>query len=137
MSTGAGRMNIYVAVIAVIVLLLDQLSKFAVTKSSISYSQNTGTVFGLIPDNNVVFIFVSLAILSGIIFYYAKLKEKNMLNAAAIGLIAGGAVGNLIDRIRLDGVIDFIDLRIWPLFNIADSAIVIGIALFIWGSYKK
>jgi signal peptidase II len=91
---------------------------------------NTGIAFGLFKNQGVVFIvvpIVAIVLLIYNIYYYKNNDEKlSRLYIIAFSLILGGAFGNLIDRILYGYVIDFIDLRIWPVFNVADSAITIG-----------
>ena len=91
---------------------------------------NTGIAFGLFKDQSVVFIIIPiiLFILLWINIYYYR-NNKEVLSRpyiVAFCLILGGAIGNLIDRVLFGHVIDFIDFRIWPVFNVADSAITIG-----------
>jgi len=90
---------------------------------------NTGIAFGLFKDQGIVFIIIpiiAVVLLIFNIFYYRNNKELSRTYLFGFSLILGGAIGNLIDRITVGYVIDFIDLRIWPVFNIADSAITIG-----------
>ncbi|MCM8758838.1 MAG: signal peptidase II [Candidatus Omnitrophica bacterium] len=92
--------------------------------------RNSGICFGLF-DNPIylpIFIFTSLIAIGFIISYvYKKRSELPLLSLFSFGIIAGGVLGNLIDRIIFYGVIDFIDFRIWPVFNLADSFIVLGV----------
>jgi len=111
--------------IPLIVVLLDQLSKFIV-KKYFSYSTNTGSLFGLFEGYNLLFIILTLIVIIFIIYYINK-NKVSYYEEISLSLILGGAVGNLIDRIVYNGVIDFINLRIWPSFNIADSCITIGV----------
>lgn len=126
-------------IISLAIIFLDQITKRMVVdymqlhKSipliknilHLTYIQNTGAGFGILKGWNTTLIFLSLIIIGGILFYFDKIiKEKPM--HIPIALILGGAVGNLIDRIFIGHVIDFIDFRIWPAFNVADSAITIG-----------
>lgn len=93
---------------------------------------NTGIAFGLFKDNGFVFLVVpviAIALLAYNIYYYHKTGELDQLYILAFSLILGGAIGNLIDRITIGYVVDFIDLRVWPVFNLADSAITIGACL--------
>ena len=90
---------------------------------------NTGIAFGLFKDQGIVFIIIpiiAVILLIFNIFYYRNNKELSRIYLFGFSLILGGAIGNLIDRIAFGYVIDFIDLRIWPVFNIADSAITVG-----------
>ncbi len=101
---------------------------------SLTYTTNTGAAFGLFADRGILFILIAFVVVAAIIFYYRYLPEGYGWVRLALGLQLGGALGNLIDRLRLGYVIDFIDLNFWPLkswpiFNIADSAIVVGVSL--------
>ncbi len=90
---------------------------------------NTGIAFGLFKDKGIVFIIIPLIAIVLLVFniyYYHNHKALSRTYIVAFSLILGGAIGNLIDRINFGYVIDFIDFRIWPVFNIADSAITIG-----------
>jgi len=137
------------------VLLLDLATKIAID-SHLSYSdqipvipgffyithvRNTGAAFGLFADapqqyRLIFFVSVSLIAVGIIIAFYRKLSPGDRLAALALGLILGGAVGNLVDRIFRQEVIDFLHFRLWrgyswPDFNVADSAIVVGVGLLI------
>lgn len=96
---------------------------------------NTGIAFGLFRDCGFVFIIIPL-VLTGLliynVYYYRNSEKLSRTYILAFSLILGGAIGNLIDRIWLGYVIDFIDFRIWPVFNIADSAITIGAAIILF-----
>lgn len=91
---------------------------------------NTGIAFGLFKNQGVVFIIIpiiAVVLLVYNIYYYRQSGETlSRIYIIAFSLILGGAIGNLIDRILYGYVIDFIDFRVWPVFNIADSAITIG-----------
>jgi signal peptidase II len=128
------------------IILLDQYTKHWVRQSiplGVSWSpiawldpivtfthvRNTGAAFGLLPQLSGIFIVVALVVIVGIIVYYRQLAQASLLLRIALGLQLGGAAGNLIDRLIFGHVTDFIDFRVWPVFNVADSAIVIGTAL--------
>ena len=131
------------------VVLLDRLSKaffthlldlnesLSVIKSVMHFTlvHNTGIAFGLFKDCGLVFVIIPL-ILTGLliynVYYYRHSEQLSRTYIVAFSLILGGAIGNLIDRIWLGYVIDFIDFRIWPVFNIADSAITIGAAVILF-----
>jgi len=133
-----------VLIIVASILFLDQVTKFLVVKNlslhqslpvikgvlHLSLVYNRGVAFGLFKGLNTFFI---LAAALAVILIYLNLKNlgwrKITLAAAALSLILAGAIGNLIDRVMFGHVIDFLDLRIWPVFNIADSAITIGAVL--------
>ena len=123
------------------ILVFDQLTKFIVSKKiplgeslpiiknifHFTYILNRGAAFGIFK--NQVYFFVITAIVA-IGFILAHLRYRRVgRSRIALSLILSGALGNLIDRIRLGAVIDFLDFRIWPVFNIADSAITIGAIL--------
>jgi signal peptidase II len=126
------------------VFLLDQLTKYLVKSNlrlheswpsegfvRLTYGTNSGTAFGLFP-NQTVFLIVSSLLAIGFIFYFYRAHATpSRLLRLAIGLQLGGAAGNLIDRLRYGSVVDFIDVGWWPVFNLADSSIVVGIGLLI------
>ncbi|MBF0331313.1 MAG: signal peptidase II [Candidatus Omnitrophica bacterium] len=96
---------------------------------------NTGIAFGLFKDNGFVFLIIPLiavVLLGYNLYYYHKVGELDAVYILGFSMILGGAIGNLTDRIMLGHVIDFIDLRIWPVFNIADSAITVGACLVLF-----
>lgn len=96
---------------------------------------NTGIAFGLFRDQGLLFIIVPIIavviLLVYNIYYYRQTGSLSKLYILGFSLILGGAIGNLIDRLTLGYVIDFIDLRVWPVFNVADSAITIGTIIII------
>lgn len=95
---------------------------------------NTGIAFGLFKNQGIVFVIIPIiaVILIGFnIYYYRNSKEVSRIYIVAFSLILGGAIGNLIDRIYFGHVIDFIDFRIWPVFNLADSAITVGAVIIL------
>jgi signal peptidase II len=95
---------------------------------------NTGIAFGFFRDCGIVFIIIPV-ILTGLlvynVYYYRHSPYLSRTYIVAFSLILGGAIGNLIDRIFLGYVIDFIDFRVWPVFNVADSAITIGAGIIL------
>ncbi|WP_031516121.1 signal peptidase II [Desulfofalx alkaliphila] len=131
---------------ALVVLFLDLWSKYIVmTKLNlyqsipvienifhITYIHNPGAAFGILANQTTVFIVVTVLVLLGIAFFYKHIKNEGLPVQLALGMVAGGAVGNLIDRIRYGEVVDFLDFRIWPVFNLADTFIVIGVAFLIY-----
>jgi len=146
--------------IAVAVVIVDQLTKlwimtnFALHEQqsiipgffNLVYVTNTGAAFGFLAGSKtwlrqVFFIAVSIVALFVIIYAYGHLKKQARIFVYALGLIAGGAVGNLIDRLRFGSVVDFLDFYLgsyhWPAFNAADSAITIGVALFLLGTLMQ
>ncbi len=135
-----------VYLIGLLVLFFDQLTKFWVQNSMLprdsiplipgvfhlTYVQNTGAAFGFLRGKTLFFIVVAVLVLGFIIFLAPRLSREKPLLGLVFGLLLGGALGNLIDRIRFGYVIDFLDFRVWPVFNIADMAIVVGVCFLIW-----
>jgi len=132
--------------ISLLVVLSDQLIKYLLNNSlypgqslpvvknifHITLVYNTGIAFGLFKDQTWLFILLSSVVIAMLlvnIFTEVKRKSINRIDWFALSFILGGAVGNLIDRLRFGYVVDFLDFRIWPVFNIADSCITIGIIL--------
>ena len=138
--------------IAAVVLAFDQLSKMVVVRNipqddvfvvlpgllNFVHSANTGIVFGIldasaIPAKSAILIGFSLVIIAGIAFLIWRSRDSGLRLRWALGLVSGGAVGNLMDRVRTGSVVDFIDAHIgqhhWHTFNLADSAIVAGAIL--------
>jgi signal peptidase II len=117
--------------------LLDLNESLILIKNFLYFTlvHNTGIAFGLFKDCGFVFIIIPL-VLTGLliynVYYYRNSEKLSRTYILAFSLILGGAIGNLIDRISLGYVIDFIDFRIWPVFNIADSAISIGAAIILF-----
>lgn len=91
---------------------------------------NTGIAFGLFKDQGIVFIIIPIiasALLVYNVYYYSRFEDQiSELYIIGFSLILGGAIGNLIDRVIYGYVIDFVDLQIWPVFNVADAAITVG-----------
>jgi signal peptidase II len=94
----------------------------------LTYVENRGAAFGVLQNQTAFFILVGLVVISVIVASYRYIPEPSWLLNMCLGLQMGGAVGNLIDRIQVGYVVDFIDLTFWPVFNIADSAICVGVA---------
>ena len=120
--------------------VLDQVSKRIITSwlalgeswpgegfFRITYGTNSGTAFGLFPNHTTLLIFVSLVAIGFLVYFYRAHAMPSLLLRFAIGLQLGGAFGNLIDRVLNGEVVDFIDVGPWPIFNLADSSIVVGI----------
>jgi len=141
-----------------VILLLDQATKLYVDRHffrhesvtvvenffHLTYVRNQGAAFGILADSSFrlpFFIIVSLLAVAGILWYYARLQPPQQLLRYALALVLSGAVGNLIDRVRLGEVIDFIDVHWyqyhWPAFNIADSAITVGVGLLLIDLWRE
>ena len=94
---------------------------------------NTGAAFGILKDQTGFLIVTTVIGLAAIYLYYRYPPFDHMVAPIAIGMMLGGAIGNLVDRVRLGSVTDFIDFPFWPSFNVADSSITIGIAVLLLG----
>ena len=131
--------------LAALVFLCDQFTKFLVRAFlpfrdsfpdygflRITHVQNTGSAFGLLQGNNLPLMLVALLGIGVLVTVYYTQKHRTIMLRLSLGLQIGGAFGNLIDRVRLGHVTDFLDVGPWPVFNIADSSIVIGLVLLAW-----
>ena len=97
----------------------------------LTYIENPGAAFGVMAHRTGFFIITTFFVIGITLFFYRKIVKSTLMQLE-IGLIIGGSLGNLADRIRIGQVVDFLDFRIWPVFNFADTAIVIGVGLLIW-----
>ena len=131
----------------IIVLVLDQLTKFFVRSSlaegetagilpffSITHTSNTGAGFSILQGYNSALIWVAVFAAGLLVYFYNEFSGKD---AVFMGIVLGGIAGNLIDRIVFGHVTDFLDFRVWPVFNIADAALTIGILGYIVHNLKK
>ena len=131
--------------LAALALALDQLTKFVVRQMlewhhswpatglfRFTHVHNTGSAFGLFQDQNLPLLFVSLIGVLVLAYIYQSQERPTWLLRVSIALMLGGALGNLIDRIHQGHVTDFIDVGPWPVFNLADSAIVVGLVMMGW-----
>jgi signal peptidase II len=147
------RRNILFAVLAIISVVLDQGTKILARTHlkplgswrsvvvvdgffDLRYSENTGVAFGMLqklPGGRIILALVALAALALVIYYLRRSEPRQTRLHAALGLVAGGAIGNLIDRIAFGRVTDFVVWHYrgheWPAFNIADAALVVGVCL--------
>ena len=94
-----------------------------------TFVTNTGAAFGLFPSHGSIFVVVAVVVAVAIAIYYWHMPAGQVLIKISLGLQLGGAVGNLIDRLLYGHVVDFIDFKLWPVFNLADTSIVLGVAL--------
>lgn len=144
--------------VASVALLADQITKRFVENTLALYEsipflghylswthvQNTGAAFSLFPNGGALFIVIAIIVAAVIVYYAPRLPAGDWLSRVALGLQLGGALGNLVDRLRQGYVTDFIHFQIpeigfdWPVFNIADSCIVVGtIALIVISLWRE
>lgn len=143
-------MKLYYYWVAIVVLVLDQITKKIVSGRmevgdqisvvgdffKIQLYKNNGASFSMLPNQRLLFIAVTIAIVIGIIWYIRKNRSsRRVLSLLGLGLILGGAIGNLVDRALYGEVVDFFKLTfgsyIFPIFNIADIGITIGVVLLL------
>ena len=128
------------------VLVSDQVTKLAVSRTlpvgesrpvlgrylALTHTWNTGGAFSLLQARNMVFVLVAAITIAALIYFLNRYNSRDFYVTIAISLALGGALGNLTDRLIYGHVIDFLDVHIWPIFNVADSAITCGILLLAW-----
>jgi signal peptidase II len=103
----------------------------------LTYVANRGAAFGILQDQTLFFVVVGLAVIGVIVASDLYFPVNGALLNLALGLQLGGAFGNLLDRVRYGYVVDFVDVAIWPVFNVADSAIVIGVSILVLRLTRK
>jgi signal peptidase II len=140
-------------IIAVFVMAVDQFTKWLVVRFMtigesipiweglvyLTSHRNRGAAFGILQNQRLLFIVITIVVVIGVIYYLWKVKDKRIFLSLALALILGGAVGNFIDRLFRGEVEDFFDVKIplgsfyydFPIFNVADSALVIGVILML------
>jgi len=141
-ATPTGRREFVFLLGAATVLIVDQLTKQVVMAQlpashpirvtgwlSVTYLENRGAAFGVLQNQTLFFIAVGVVVVVGLIASYRYLPEVPPLLNLGLGLQLGGALGNLVDRVRQGYVVDFVDLAWWPVFNVADAAILVGVAI--------
>lgn len=142
-------------ILTILVILVDFFSKYMVSKLMtinetidlidnffrITYVKNTGAAFSIFSNNTILVIIISVVIIGFLLFYIYKNKGNNKLENVSYAFILGGAIGNLIDRLVYGYVIDFLDFEILsydaPIFNLADTFIVIGVILFLINTLRS
>jgi len=137
--------------VAAAVFLFDRLTKAQIASTFmpgesrlivphllyLTYVQNTHGAFGLFGDQAWLLIGLGLIVLGVFYVAFREAAAQSLLVRIAFGAILGGALGNMIDRLQRHFVVDFIDLRVWPVFNVADSFITVGVALLLIASAKR
>jgi signal peptidase II len=142
-SLGAGAAQ-WVSLLAVAsaALVADQLTKQIIARTlavgekvdiigpfSIRHVENSGIAFGFFSSRTTVVIAVTTVAVAWMLWFFARSARRHPVLPVALGLVLGGSVANLVDRIRLGRVTDFLDLEAWPAFNLADTFIVVGVGI--------
>jgi signal peptidase II len=148
MSSAAGRAWLRAGALCGLVLIVDQAAKAAaeahitlgeeidvIGPLGLTLTHNRGVAFGIAGGAGVTLVLVTVAAL-GLVAYLFSRDPARPWMWVAVGLLAGGAIGNLADRVRADAVTDFIDLPPWPPFNLADVSITVGVVLLV-GIYLR
>ncbi|NJN79564.1 MAG: signal peptidase II [Anaerolineales bacterium] len=99
--------------------------------------ENSGAAFGMFQDGNQIFKILAFIVIGAIIYYYPQVENEDWTLKLAMGLQLGGASGNLIDRLMMDKVTDFISIGTFPVFNVADASISIGVVVLLLGVWIK
>lgn len=142
-------------IVAALIVAFDQLSKLWIRahlalgeslsitgRLSLTYVGNTGSAFGLLANQTFLVTIIGIASLLLVLLFLRYVSRTTALSMVSIGLIWGGAIGNLVDRLRFGYVTDFVYFRLWgdfhwPAFNVADAAITAGIVVLIYSFYKS
>ncbi|MCH5584736.1 signal peptidase II [Shimazuella sp. AN120528] len=153
-----GSLVLLFFIISILVIALDQVSKWWIVQHMELYQsisvvpdffyitshRNRGAAFGILQEQRWLFIIVTIGVVIAIIVYMVRMKKESILTKTALSFVLGGAVGNLIDRIRTGEVVDFFHFQFgsyhFPIFNVADSSICVGVVLFLIANlmdYKK
>lgn len=140
--------------VALFILILDQASKYAIEATvpynsswmplewlapffQITHIGNTGIAFGLFSGGSMIFALVALVVTAVLFYYNYSLPSGHIALRIILGVILGGALGNLIDRLRQGYVTDFLDFGPWPVFNVADMAVVFGALTLAWLMWRE
>lgn len=144
-----------IIILSIIFIIIDQVSKIIIVNNLtnnksieviksffyLTYTNNKGAAFSILTGRRILLILVALVVIGVLIYYVIKNKIEGKVNKIALSLVIGGSIGNLIDRILRGAVIDFIDVKIFgynfPIFNLADTFIVIGVFLLIIEMFRK
>lgn len=137
--------------IGIFVFFIDQLVKHLVLANMhfgesipiipgifhITFVLNPGAAFGMLEHQRWIFVAVAMLVVALVLLFYRKLQQESLATRIGAGLLLGGAIGNVVDRIQSGLVVDFLDFRIWPVFNIADIAICGGAAMIILDMWQR
>jgi signal peptidase II len=139
---------IALAAVAIAAFVADQATKHLVASSlelgdsthvlgplDIHHVQNTGIAFGLFGGATALVVLFTSAAIGWMLVFFARSGSRHALIPVALGFLIGGSASNLVDRVRLGHVTDFLDLGFWPAFNLADSFICIGVALLVYALF--
>lgn len=141
-----------ILIIAAFVFGLDQATKYWVVQNipvqtswsffptlakifQFTFVTNTGAAFGMFPQLGGIFMIIAIVVIASIVVFYHHLPTYNSWVRLSLGLQLGGALGNLVDRVTRGYVVDFVDIGFWPIFNVADLSIVLGVtilAYYLW-----
>ncbi len=157
MTKSKPHIGFWVGLIVLVIVIVDQLVKWWVVRDlpaytpvdpaawlrpvlSFTYVKNTGASFGMFPNMNTAFTVLSVIVLILMVIFQRTIPPQVWMVHVALALVMGGALGNLIDRITRGYVVDFLDVNFWPfaswpVFNVADSAIVVGVAILLIDSF--
>ena len=148
------KKSIGLFIVALIIVALDQLTKWLVV-TNIPYGgswspwdwltpyarfvhwSNTGVAFGMLQGMNPVFIGLAVLVSGAIIYYYQQVDRQDWLIRLALMMELGGAIGNLVDRIQYGHVVDFVSVGRFPVFNIADACITVGVVVLLIGVWVQ
>lgn len=137
---------LFLPAMALLFLAFDQFTKYLVVTNlalyevrrptpalahlfSFTYVTNTGAAFGFFPNGSFVLVIVAVVVILAIALYFRHVPSDEWLLKISLAMQLGGALGNLLDRVRLGYVVDFMDFHMWPVFNFADTFIVVGVSL--------
>jgi signal peptidase II len=141
-----------ILIIAALVFGLDQATKYWIVQNipvqtswsffptlakifQFTFVTNTGAAFGMFPQLGGIFMIIAIVVIASIVVFYHHLPTYNSWVRLSLGLQLGGALGNLVDRVTRGYVVDFVDIGFWPIFNVADLSIVLGVtilAYYLW-----
>jgi signal peptidase II len=134
------------ALLSILILAADQASKWLAVRELVpgrsvaaigsavrlTLVHNRGTAFGILPNWTPSLLAAAIALSVAVLLYNRHFLGRHLLVSLALALQLGGAAGNLLDRLCKGYVVDFVDLRVWPVFNLADAAITVGVILLLW-----
>ncbi|MGI6262714.1 MAG: signal peptidase II [Succiniclasticum sp.] len=137
--------------LAALVVVADRVTKYLVVTHMaegqsiplvdgifhLTYILNPGAAFGMMAHSRTLFLAVGAAVVVAVLYFRRAILAEGLCIRVGTSLFLGGALGNLWDRVQTGLVVDFLDFRIWPVFNVADIAICVGVALVAWGIFRK